>query len=381
MTNDVDIQNPNNREPNAMGAGINKLNGKTIWIDLDNSPHVPFFSPIMKALNDRGYKVVFTARDCFQVCGLADLFGLNYKSIGRHYGKNKILKIIGTLFRAIQLLPIGMKKRPILSVSHGSRSQLIASTLLRIPHILIFDYEHARSLPLLKPIIGIAPQVIDSQSLGKEFKLGFRGYSGLKEDVYVSTFKPDPGFLNNLNIDKDSLIVTIRPPANEAHYHNPESEKLFIEAVEKIGNKPNTVMIILPRNEKLQKQMIEDTWPDWCRNGKIIIPESVLNGLDLIWYSDFVISGGGTMNREAAALGVPVYSIFRGKTGAVDKYLSQTGRLVMLKTVEDVSNQIKIEKRSKDQAAEFEDLIALKQIVDAIDEIANQSAGISQMKN
>lgn len=350
----------------------NSMNGKKIWIDLDNSPHVPFFKPIMEELVARGYNVEFTARDCFQVCGLADLFGLGYKKIGRHYGKNKLMKVAGTLIRAAQLLPVALKNRPRLSVSHGSRSQFIASTIMGIPHVMIFDYEHANSLPFIKPVLGIAPEIINNSALAKEFSMGFRGYSGLKEDVYVCSFKPDPQVMDTLGISADRLVVTIRPPATEAHYHNPESERLFSETVERIGNFPDSVMVILPRNEKSQKQMIMDRWPQWCMERKIIIPEQVVNGLDLIWYSDFVISGGGTMNREAAALGVPVFSIFRGKIGAVDKYLSENGRLTLLKSVDDIRTKIKPLKRAKNITASFRDLPALKQIVDAIDSVAAQ---------
>jgi predicted glycosyltransferase len=347
-------------------------NAKIIWIDLDNSPHVPFFSPIMNELKKRGYRVVFTARDCFQVCGLADLFNLKYKKIGRHYGKNKLMKVAGTLIRATELLPVALKQKPVLSVSHGSRSQFIASAILGIPHILIFDYEHANNLPFIKPVLGIAPEVIDNPALANAFSMGFRGYSGLKEDVYVTSFKPDPRVLATLRIAADRLVVTIRPPATEAHYHNPESERLFAETVERIGRFTDSVMVILPRNEKSQKQMIMDNWPQWCRERKIIIPEHVVNGLDLIWYSDFVVSGGGTMNREAASLGVPVFSIFRGKIGAVDKYLSEKGRLTLLQSVDDVRTKIKPLKRDKTDTASFKDLPALNQIVDAIDEIAAQ---------
>ena len=154
---------------------------KTIWIDLDNSPHVPFFEPIIKTLKNKGYTIEITARDCFQVCGLADLFNIKYKKIGRHYGKNKLMKVIGTLIRTSQLLPFALKKRPLVSVSHGSRSHLLASTMLGIPHIHIFDYEHVNRLPLVKPAFGIAPEIINQAELTKEFSLGFRGYSGLKD--------------------------------------------------------------------------------------------------------------------------------------------------------------------------------------------------------
>ena len=115
---------------------------KKIWIDLDNSPHVPFFKPIIQELNRRGYEVMLTARDCFQVCGLADLFNLHYKRIGRHYGKNKILKVLGLFIRAVELAPTVLRESPDFALSHGSRSQLLLSSILRISSCIMADYEY-----------------------------------------------------------------------------------------------------------------------------------------------------------------------------------------------------------------------------------------------
>lgn len=348
------------------------LKTKCIWIDLDNSPHVPFFLPIIKKLENKGYRITITARDCFQVLGLAKYYGLQYKKIGKHYGSNKILKVLGTLLRSLVLLPTVLRENPDLAVSHGSRSMNLLCYFLGIPSINLFDYEHTKSLPFVKPTLGMAPEVITQNKVSRNFKMGIRGYSGLKEDVYISSFKPDPKVLKQLEIPDNRLIATIRPPANEAHYHNPESEKIFIESVEFIGEIQESIMVILPRNEKSQKEMIIDTWPDWHRSGKIVIPEDVVNGLDLIWHSDFVISGGGTMNREAAALGVPVYSIFRGKIGSVDKYLSEAGRLTLIESVEDVRTKINPVKRNKDKKVDFKDPVALNQIIDAIEDFLKE---------
>jgi hypothetical protein len=108
-------------------------------------------------------------------------------------------------------------------------------------------------------------------------------------------------------------------------------------------------MVMLPRNER-QADHIRTMWPLLCSNGTIVIPNTVVDGLNLMWHSDFVVSGGGTMNREAAALGVPVYSIFRGKTGAVDKYLSENGRLTMLESPEDVRTKMHVVRRQKEES-------------------------------
>jgi predicted glycosyltransferase/peptidoglycan/xylan/chitin deacetylase (PgdA/CDA1 family) len=309
---------------------------QTIWIDLDNSPHVPFFSPIISKLESLGYGVLLTARDCSQTCGLADRYSLQYKKIGKHYGKNKFMKVAGTVFRGLQLTEIVKKEKPILALSHGSRAQMFATYLLRIPSVVIMDYEHVKGF--IRPSWVIIPEIVSLDSI-KTDKHRILKYPGIKEDVYVPMFTSDPRIKDELGIKETDLIVTMRPPATEAHYHNRESERLFIESVNFIGLNDHVRMVILPRNDR-QKTWIFDSWRDWCRNRKIIIPEKVVDGLNLLWHSDLVISGGGTMNREAAALGVPVYSIFRGKIGAVDRYLSDKGRLVLIENKDQLYSKI-----------------------------------------
>ena len=193
--------------------------------------------------------MTLSARDCFQVCGLADLFKLKYKRIGRHYGKNKILKVLGTIIRALQLLPFAYKEKPALAVSHGSRSQLIAGAILRIPVVVIFDYEYAKALPFITPNWTMAPEVIPSEVISFNKKRLLR-YPGIKEDVYVPTYKPKLGIRKKFGITDEDILVTIRPPATEAHYHNPEAEILFNGVVETLGKLENVRMVILPRNEK-----------------------------------------------------------------------------------------------------------------------------------
>ena len=341
---------------------------KKIWIDLDNSPHVPLFKPIIDELNRRGYQVVLTARDCFQVCGLADLFNLHYKRIGRHYGKNKILKVLGLFVRAMELAPTVLRERPDFALSHGSRSQLLLSSILRIPSCIMADYEYTQGLVLINPDWVIFPEMIPDDAINLSGER-IRKYPGLKEDIYVPNFKPDSEILPMLGLTQDDLIVTIRPPATEAHYHNPESDKLFYAVVEFLGHHSHVRMVILPRNEKKQTALVKNTWPEWSATGKIIIPDHVVNGLDLIWYSDFVVSGGGTMNREAAALGVPVYSIFRGKIGAVDRYLSNTGRLTLIESAEDIPKKIVLARRNRPPKPNHGNPVALHQIVDHIEAI------------
>lgn len=319
--------------------------GKKVWIDLDNSPHVPFFAPIIQELNKHGCSVLVTARDCFQVCDLADLFGLDYQRIGRHYGKAKIAKLAGLATRAVQLAGPVLKEKPDLAVSHGSRAQLVVAALARIPSVVIVDYEFAKGLTLLKPSWVMVPEVIPDSAVEFQRDRILR-YPGIKEDVYVPNFQPDSSILKLLDVDESDLIVTVRPPATEAHYHNPESEQLFAAVIELLASDKRSRVILLPRNRK-QEDNLRAQYPRLFASGKLRVPTSAVDGLNLIWHSDLVISGGGTMNREAAALGVSVYSIFRGHIGAVDRYLASTGRLTLLERVEDVRSKIALQRRTR----------------------------------
>jgi len=342
---------------------------KRIWIDLDNSPHVPFFKPIIDELRARDHDVFITARDCFQVCGLADLMHIKYKKIGRHYGKNILFKAIGLMIRAYQLAPTLRQQKPHLALSHGSRSQVMISTLLNIPSIVIGDYEHSE--PVFKPSYAIVPELISDSDI-KGFRKAVYKYPGIKEDVYVPNFLPDRSILRELGIKEEELLVTIRPPATEAHYHNPESETLFKAVLDFLGSHENTRIVVLPRNEKKQTAWVKNQWSELCETGKIIIPGHVVDGLNLIWHSDLVISGGGTMNREAAALGVPVYSIFRGVIGAVDRYLAENGRLVLLTDVEDIRAKIVLQKRERSTEFESANHAALYTIIEHIETVLRE---------
>jgi len=136
------------------------MKAKTIWVDLDNSPHIPFFNPIIKELQKRGHKVVITVRDYAQTIGLADLMKLDYRPLGRHYGKNVFLKGLGLVVRAIQMFPFYIKYRPDISLSHGSRSQILFSSFVGLDNVIAIDYEFVKFFPFIKSRLGIMPERI-----------------------------------------------------------------------------------------------------------------------------------------------------------------------------------------------------------------------------
>lgn len=312
--------------------------GKRIWIDIDNSPHVPFFLPIIEELKKAGFDVTLTARDMYQVRELLEFFELRCEVIGRHYGKTKVLKFLGTFVRVAQLMPTALKGRPHLALSHGSRAQILACKALGIPTAMMHDYEHSTKTGFLEPNWTLTPDVIPNTAMGAKARNHLK-YPGLKEDVYSHRLQPNPTVLRALGIQPHELVVTLRPPATEAHYHNPESEVLFDATVRMLQKRADVRAVTLPRNDRQKKQLQRD-WPGMIAKGQMIIPDAPLDGMNLIWFSDLVVSGGGTMNREAAALGVPVYSIFRGKLGAVDRYLADSGRMTLIEKAEDVETKI-----------------------------------------
>ncbi len=338
-----------------------------IWIDLDNTPHIPFFIPIIRELERRGHQVVLSARNAFQVCELAEKKKLSFVKIGHHYGKNAVKKVFGLFWRAGQLAPFCFRHKPGLALSHGSRSQFLIANFLRIPTVLILDYEHSRTIPPAEPRWVIVPEALFGEKLRLKPRR-IRYYRGIKEDVYTPEFQPDGALYEELGLHPDDLIVTVRPPATEAHYRNPESDKLLLELMSRIVQTPGLRAVMLPRNHA-QEEALKTHYPEWFAERKTIIPSRVIDGLSLLWLSDFVVSGGGTMNREAAALGVPVYSIFRGKTGAVDHMLEKEGRLTMIHTPEEIHSKIRFVRREKSRNPDHQPRKALEDIVDYIEEI------------
>lgn len=386
MSHNSGVSITSDAQPEAVSSGngqstkdLNQQHLGTIWIDLDNSPHVPFFIPIIDELETKGYRVVLTARDSYQVCELLKLHHISCKVVGRHWGKNRGLKFLGTVVRAMRLIPLIASERPDLAAAHGSRGQFLCSRILRIPYLLIYDYEHSTHTGFLHPDWVLSPEFIPG-SPHRSLTNPSLKYPGLKEDVYVPGFIPNPALRRELGLNSDEIVVTVRPPATEAHYHNPESETLFDAAMSLLTGHPDTRVVLLPRNER-QNALLCEQYRTWLDSGKVIVPGRAVNGLDLIWFSDVVISGGGTMNREAAALGVPVYSIFRGKIGAVDRYLADRGRLTLIESVNDVRTKIALVRRIRPHRPDTNERPALRAIVDSIAAIVESKSPIVKRRS
>jgi uncharacterized protein len=319
-----------------------------IWIDLENSPHVPFFVPIIRELRDRGDEVIVTARDFAQTRGLVKNFGLDTNFIGREAGDNFVRKTAALLIRAVRLSSFLRGEKIDLAVSHGSRGLLLASKLLRIPSLILYDYEGAN----VKIFNRLATQVMTPAVIPFS-KLASYGltrskhsvYQGLKEEVYVSDFTPDPAFAKVLRHEPDMILITVRPPSHTAHYKSDQSFTLFAGIMALLTSRHDVRVLFTPRSKRQAEEIRSAAW---FNADRMTLIESPVSGLDLLYHSDLVIGGGGTMNREAAVLGVPVISIFKGDPGAVDEWLTQEGKLVSVNAAEEVIPFIR--KREKTQA-------------------------------
>ncbi|MBV9960507.1 MAG: DUF354 domain-containing protein [Acidobacteria bacterium] len=309
-----------------------------IWIDLANSPHVPFFRALVPEFERRGHEVLLTARDFAQTVELARAASFEIEVIGGHGGGRLSGKAGNLLGRAAQLARWARGRNIDLAVSHNSYAQAAAARALSIRCVTLMDYEHqpANHLAFRLASRVIVPRAFPDSALrrfgAREKKV--RRYAGTKEDVYLADFAPDPRFaevLDKLGVKSEDVLVVVRPPAREALYHRFENE-LFDELLERLCAHASVKLILLARTEAQRALYLSRK----CAN--IILPREALDGANLIAHADLIVSAGGTMNREAAALGVPAATIYAGQWAAIDEELVNEGRLLRISQREDLDS-------------------------------------------
>ena len=316
-----------------------------IWIDLANSPHVPFFHALIPEFTTRGHQIEITARDFAQTVELATKAGMVPHVIGGHGGgtfRGKAGNLVG---RAAALRKWARDRGIDLALSHNSYAQIAAAAALGIKSVTLMDYEHqpANHLAFRLASRVIVPRSFPATELRKygASTRKVKRYDGLKEDVYLADFKPNPSFehtLQKLGIAEQDVLAVARPPAREALYHRFENE-LFDDLLTTLSARAEVKVVLLPRTEA-QRADFESR-----KLTNLIIPREALDGANLIAAADLVISAGGTMNREAAVLGVPAASVYAGKWAAVDEQLVKEERLMRIASREDVES-IELRKKS-----------------------------------
>lgn len=306
-----------------------------VWIDITAPAHVLVFRPLIELLRRRGAEVEVTSRQYAQTVGLLELHGIEATLLGAHGGASRVGKLEALASRLPALVRFARRRRFDVALAHGSHELTLAARLLGIRSATTFDYEFAALqhhlgcraasrvvVPEAIPPARLAPYGVRPPKLLR--------YPGLKEEYYLADFEPDAGVLDGLGIDRGRVVVVVRTPADVALYHAGIANPLFAAVLERLGRDPGVHAVVVPRTQEQREAIRHLGLPS------LLVAEEAVDAQSLIAFADLVVSAGGTMNREAAALGVPVYTTFAGRLGGVDEWLIREGRLSRLTAAEEL---------------------------------------------
>jgi hypothetical protein len=317
-----------------------------VWIDVTNSPHVPFFRPLVELLAARGNEVTITARDFAQTLELLEDVGLEHTVVGPpHGGASRAGKARAMASRLRALRRFAGARRFDLALSHASHELPLAARSLGVPSAYAFDYEFAlaqHGLGCRAATRVVVPEAIPQERLDR---LGartrkVRRYAGLKEEYYLRGFVPDGSVLDELGVDRTRTLAVVRTPPDVSLYHL-HGSPLFTAVLERLGNDPDVHAVVLPRTPEQRSSIASRRLPS------LLVPGRAVDASSLVALADLVVSAGGTMNREAVALGTPVYTSFAGRLGAVDERLIDEGLLRPLRSVDEITLERKVSARTR----------------------------------
>ena len=292
------------------------------------SAHVLVFRPLIELLERDGHEVEITSRDYAQTQQLLALHGLESTVIGHHGGRSRTGKATALARRLAGLHHWAKGRGFDVALAHGSHELTLTARRLGIPSSTTFDYEFA----WLQHQLGCraATKVVVPESIppGRLARYGavppkLVRYEGLKEEYYLADFEPDTTVPAQLGVDESRTVVVLRPPPDVSLYHR-HANPLFPHVLERLGRDESVSAVVIPRTDEQRDYVNGLALPS------VLVPDSAVDAQSLIALADAVVSAGGTMNREAVALGVPVYSTFGGRLGGVDEWLIREGRLVLL---------------------------------------------------
>jgi uncharacterized protein len=332
-----------------------------VWIDCTAAAHPLVMRPILERLRDAGQEVSVTAREFGQTEGVLRRLGIPYESIGRHGGGSPLGKVAAAVRRSAGLAGWARPRRFELALGHGSVDLALVSSLLRIPSVQMQDYEHAglqRQIAFRAARRVLVPDAIPVEAMrraGASPRKLFR-YPGLKEDYYLADFEPDPAVLALLEIEPEAVLVVVRPPPETSAYH--AANPLYRELLDRLAAADDVVTVVIPRTGDQETSLRHRQSNDPASG--LVVPHQAVDAQSLIAYADLVVGAGGTMNREAVALGTPVYTIFSGRMGAVDERLIAAGRLRAL------ADPSRLELRKKDVEPGVQDPRDPQLLVDGI---------------
>ncbi|MEO8602758.1 MAG: DUF354 domain-containing protein [bacterium] len=336
-----------------------------IWIDLANTPHVLFFEPVIRELEQLGHTVAVTSRRFANTQALIDARGMCAKQIGAGHdaSRSELFKQARHVARVARLMAFARGQRFDVAASHLSFTQASAARRLGIPTFGTVDYEHRSLRAFRHARCFMAPSILPAATLERcGIPAGcIRPYAGLKEHVYLAGFRPRADPRRQLGIGPSQLLVTFRPVAEHARYNDGDRHSLQERLLRRVAAEPDVRVLVLPRTVRQRAALAR-----LARELPALqLCSEAVDGPSLIWSSDLVVCGGGTMLREAAVLGVPAVSIFTGPLGAVDQWLASQRRVTLLRRDDDV-RRIPLERRPAAAHGPQTDPGTLTQIVHGI---------------
>lgn len=310
-----------------------------VWFDCTAAAHPLVLRPVIERFRAGGAEVLVTARENGETVGNLERLGIPHVVVGKHGGAGKLGKGFALFSRSARLASPVWSFRPDLAVAHGSVDLAVLSRLFFIPSAQMQDYEFAGLQRKLAWRVAKRVLVPDSIPVERLVKAGAKEeklvrFPGLKEDYYLADFVPDRSAPDSLGIDPGRILAIVRPPPETAAYH--AENPLYEEVIDRLAEAAGVTAVIIPRTPAQATRARERNSPN------LIVPERPVDAQSLIAFADLVVSAGGTMNREAVALGTPVYTTFAGRMGGVDEALIADGRLKLLESVD----QLPLQKRS-----------------------------------
>jgi uncharacterized protein len=298
-----------------------------VWVDCTAAAHPLVLRPIIERLEARGDEVFVTAREYGQTEGVLERLGIPYTSVGRHAGASTLGKLRAGAGRSAGLARAVWRRRPDLAIGHGSVDLALVSAFFRIPSAQMQDYEFAGLQRQIAFRVARRVLVPETIPLDRLCRIGAREsklvrFPGLKEEYYLADFEPDPGILVELGLDREKVIVVVRPPPETSAYH--ARNDLYGATIRRLAGEAGAQAVVIPRTEAQGAEARK------LGAANLMVPARAIDAQSLIAHADLVVSAGGTMNREAVALGTPVYTTFTGEMGGVDEALIAEGRLRVL---------------------------------------------------
>jgi uncharacterized protein len=298
-----------------------------VWVDFTNTAHVPVLRPLVELLEQDGHEVELTARPLSHTVELLDDWGHPYRVIGRHGGAGRLGKAAAAAERLRGLLRFARGREFDFALAHASVDLPPAARLLRVPNATMFDYEWATAQHTVVCRLANRVLVPDAIPPDRLVRYGARPpklaqFEGLKEEYYLAGWEPDAAVVKELGLDRRRVLCVVRTAPSYALYLGGSENELLDRVLRRLaGEDVQTVVLARTDEQRRAVRSVSD---------RFVVPDRAVDGSSLVAFADVLVSAGGTMNREAAVLGTPVWSIFEGRPGGVDEQLVAEERLRLL---------------------------------------------------